>query len=223
MRTAIGAILLFPLCSAFAQPPTAREIVANVGAAYKNISQYEFVYEGHGERDVHGRLAFNGPDKYRLEGHGLAYVPDLDPKELLTIISDGSDVWIYFTQTNLYLRRPRTDDSGNPTAVTPLFVDLGMTSRYRRATEFADSAKYLREELLEIGDTEAYCYVVTVFPIGTRGPFTWWVDKRSYQILREDDAGNSVTFRTVKLNTLLPDDLFKFDPPPGARQVEKLP
>ncbi len=39
--------------------------------------------------------------------------------------------------------------------------------------------------------------------------------------MRDDgDDGSSVVFATVKINEPLPDDLFRFVPPPGAHKLE---
>jgi outer membrane lipoprotein-sorting protein len=47
------------------------------------------------------------------------------------------------------------------------------------------------------------------------------VDQQRFLILREDDAGSSSVFTTIKLGQPLPDELFEFKPPPGARKIEK--
>jgi outer membrane lipoprotein-sorting protein len=62
------------------------------------------------------------------------------------------------------------------------------------------------------------CYVVTVPSEGTF-IHTWWVEEKSNRVVREDHGGSSVVFTTIKLNESLPDDLFKFVPPPGARRI----
>jgi outer membrane lipoprotein-sorting protein len=225
MRTVIVAVLFLPFGAALAQtpPPSVGEILKKVGEVYKNVKDYEFVYEGHsGDRTLHGTFAFKSPYKYRLEGRGLE--PDLDPNEVLSIIADGSNIWIYYAQANIYVRRDFTPyTSGNMSPYSPEFTDIYMTQRYRHASDYIATARLLGDE--KIGDRAAKldCYVLVVFPNGPNLPFTWWIDKSTYRILREDDAGNIVTFTTVKLDEPLSDNLFKFDPPQGARKVESLP
>ena len=83
-------------------------------------------------------------------------------------------------------------------------------SAYRDA---ADSpAEFIREE--------KSCYFVKVTPKYISTVQTWWIDKASYHVVRVDDDDSSVVFTTIKLNEPLPDDLFKFTPPPGAKKVE---
>ena len=48
----------------------------------------------------------------------------------------------------------------------------------------------------------------------------WWVDKRTFYVLRLEHPGGTTTFQTVKMNEPLSDDLFKFVPPEGSRKLE---
>ena len=56
--------------------------------------------------------------------------------------------------------------------------------RYRSATDFADTAKYLREESVEIAGVKVACYVVTVSPEKRKLTYTWWVEKKAYHVVR---------------------------------------
>jgi len=49
---------------------------------------------------------------------------------------------------------------------------------------------------------------------------TLWIDKKTFHVLRIEGSGASEVFSTVKLNEPLSDDLFKFEPPAGARKLE---
>jgi len=101
---------------------------------------------------------------------------------------------------------------------SPAAMDQFMTWRYRGATGFAEGAKFLRDEAIEFGGAKVDCYVVTVSQKKGENTYTWWVDKLHSRILREDSAKSSSVFTTIKLNEPLSDDLFKFEPPPGARK-----
>jgi outer membrane lipoprotein-sorting protein len=95
-----------------------------------------------------------------------------------------------------------------------------LTWRYRSADEFTDGAKILREESVTIAARKIDCYVLTVLP-EKRGPtYTWWVEKTTSRIIREDDAGNSSVFTSIKLDEPIPNAVFKFEPPPGATKFE---
>ena len=93
--------------------------------------------------------------------------------------------------------------------------------RFRGAADLPGT--FLREEALEINGTKADCYVVSAqvtIPAEGTSLHTWWIEKKSNHIVREDDEGSSVVFTTIKLNEPPPNDLFKFVPPPGARKVD---
>jgi outer membrane lipoprotein-sorting protein len=97
----------------------------------------------------------------------------------------------------------------------PEFLMSGIRSIARQA----GNGKLVREENLAIGGSDTACYVIEVTL--ERQPETLWVDKKRYVILRTETADAKVTFTTVKLNQPPPDELFKFDPPPGATTVER--
>jgi outer membrane lipoprotein-sorting protein len=84
------------------------------------------------------------------------------------------------------------------------------------------AAAFVREEFLEIAGTKLDCYVVTTLiavPKEGTTVHTLWIEKKSNRILRDDHANSSVVFTTIRINEPLPDDLFKFVPPPGARKI----
>ena len=99
-------------------------------------------------------------------------------------------------------------------------MDHFMTWRYRDATDFTAGSKFLREEAVEYAGAKVDCYVLTAAQRRGGVTYTWWVDKQNFRILREDSPGSSVMFKSVKLDEPLPDSLFKFVPPPGARKIE---
>jgi len=100
-------------------------------------------------------------------------------------------------------------------------MDHFMMWRYRGATGFTANAKFLREEVIEFAGAKVDCYVLTVSQKSGGYAYTWWVDKQRSLILREDNSETSSVFTTIKLDEPLPGDLFKFEPPPGARKIEK--
>jgi outer membrane lipoprotein-sorting protein len=104
------------------------------------------------------------------------------------------------------------------------FMDYSMMLRYRGAQDFANGAKLIRQEPVDFAGKKLDCYVLQVVPTSdesrNKEPYTWWVDKSGYRILREDSPGSSDMFKVIRLNEPLSDDLFKFTPPPGARRFE---
>ncbi len=231
----MGAAIRFGLIALFLAPAPAQtqpdivEILKNISRAYRAASQYELQVDTttneKGTRAVtHAHLIFKAPNKYRMEvALPSTVIPDSDFREQVTI-DDGSMVWIYLPKVNQYRSfraSELTDDApGDLGDIRPEAVDNFLMWRYRSATDFADTAKYLREESVEIAGVKVACYVVTVSPEKRKLTYTWWVEKKAYHVVRGDDGGNSAVFTSIKFNEPIPDEVFKFEPPPGARKVE---
>ena len=63
------------------------------------------------------------------------------------------------------------------------------------------------------------CYVVIDTPFGNTDSATWWIEKKSYRVIRQDTGNSKVMFTAIKLGEPLSDELFQFKPPPSARKV----
>lgn len=222
--------LLLPAALAQTQPDVA-QILKKVGEAYKAVSQYEFTIDatshdaGTGKDTAsHLRFAFRAPNRYHVQG-GMPGM-SLENSDLgeATIIHDGSAVWFYFPKSNQYGSFPASaltaDAPGDLGDLRPEAMDHFLMWRYRGAVDITDGSKFLREEAIDVAGAKVVCYVVTLVPEQRGSAYTWWVDKKLYRILREDHAGSSAVFTTIKLDEPLAEELFKFVPPPGARKIE---
>jgi outer membrane lipoprotein-sorting protein len=222
--------LLLRMALAQAHPDVA-QILKKVGETYKAASQYEFVADTtfHDARtgkdgSAHMRVAFKGPNKYRLEG-GIPGMSSggLDFSDGL-IIHDGSAVWFYLPKSNQYASVPASaltaEAQGDLGDLRPETVDQFMMSRYRGAADLATGSKFLREESIAIAGGKIAAYVVAVAGDRERPVSTWWVDQKRYLILREDQEDSSVVYTSVKLGQPLAAGQFQFVPPPGAKKIE---
>ena len=139
-------------------------------------------------------------------------------------VHDGSTLWFYFPKSNQYASIPANvltaDSPGDSGDLRPEAMDQFMMWRYRGAAALTGGSKFLREDAIEVAGAKVACYVVTVSPERPGSAYTWWVDKKRYRILREDHAGSSVVFTLIKLDEPLPDELFQFKPPSGAREIK---
>lgn len=228
IRLGLFALLLQ---TAWAQtPPDVSEILKKVGETYKASSRYEFEIDATGREGANGarttfhtHIAFSAPNKYRMEGAlpGLS-VQDTDLSDGI-MIHDGSTLWFYLPKSNQYASIPAAritaDAPGDLGDMMPEAVDHFLMWRYRSAGDFVKGAKFLREESIEIVGAKVACFVLTVAP-DSKLEYTWWVDKQTYRIVREDDAGNSAVFTSIRLNEPIRDELFKFTPPRGAQKME---
>ena len=149
-------------------------------------------------------------------------VQDADFSEA-TVVYDRRTLWFYLPKSNQYASIPAAeitaDAPGDLGDLRPGALDHFLMWRYRNAAEFAKTAKFLREESIDIKGAKIDCLVLTVAPSG-KLEYTWWVEKQTYRIVREDDAGNSAVFTSIRLNEPIPDELFKFEPPAGAKRIE---
>jgi len=224
MRPAIHFGLPALLCGvAVAQSqPDLAEILKKVSETYNAASQYEFVIETtqtdppKGKPEVvHSLIAVRAPDRYRTEG----VLADDDGKtsKRINIVLDGTTIWFYDPQLNQYASYPASSIGKDlPDEIEASGVDFSTMLRYRTAADFSATAGFLREETIEIAGAKIVCYVVLVRE--EKYEYTWWVDEKSNHILREDSDGSSAIFTTVKMGEPLPDSLFKFVVPPGARK-----
>jgi len=216
-------LLLSPTTFAQTHPDVA-EILQKVSETYKGASQYELAadFKGRDERTGkqvagHMDVAVRASDRYRIEG-----LPGMLGRG--TIVYDGSAVWFYLPESNQYGSFPASaltpDAPGDLGDLRPEAVDSFLMQRYWGATDFAADTRFLREQPIEYGGAKVNCYVLSISEKETKLAYTWWVDTKRHLILREDHGDSSTVFATIKLGGPIPDDRFKFTPPPGAQKVE---
>jgi outer membrane lipoprotein-sorting protein len=224
--TILLGLLALVLRGALAQaPPDVAEILKRVSETYKGVSEYELVGDATASDPETGKpgafhvvFAFKGPNRYRMEGVGPGTGLDDLVFADMVMVYDGSVAWFYRPKSNQYgyfLGNDLFNDFRDGKYATPEAMDDFMTRRCRSAEDFSDEATFLREEAMEVGGAKIECYVVSM----TDG--TWWIDKKSNRIVRQDHDETSTVFTTIKLGEPLPDSLFKFVPPAGAKQIER--
>jgi outer membrane lipoprotein-sorting protein len=155
----------------------------------------------------------------------------------VTTISDGLTAWNYNSAQNQYTKNnvtPALLDTEPPEVTPETFVlqaEAVFLTRYVQLGKAADRARLLRKETLQTAGGAAACYVIEIqAPLpGYRDTYTWWVDEKSYLVLREDTKPtapkrplSSTIYSTAMIGEPIPDELFHFSAPPGAKLVEKL-
>jgi outer membrane lipoprotein-sorting protein len=229
MRLAIRfALAALALCAATAQTqPDVAEILTKVGETYKAAHEYEFVTDGaynDGKTaPTHALIAFKPPNQYRMEGTFPGLSGDASALSESVIVCDGFFIWFYLAKSNQYSSFPLSVLGPNipgDFGLWPEAIDEVAMRPIRRAVNFINGAKLLREETIELAGAKMNCYVVSIPQKGEVSTNTWWVDKQTYRVMRMDDDKSSNVFTVLKLNEPLPDELFTFTPPPGARKLE---
>ncbi len=221
-------------------PLSGDEIMRKVGEKYAAAKRYELAVSilVTSRRDEDGSLvrqqtvrmhmALESPDKVLFEGVGLG--PDGS-----SVYSDGKAAWVYSPAKNEYMAVKPSGEAGAPVDPRSLTNDdmipyaLQMASLAMQQLLPSDDAKskVVREE--KIGDAE--CYVIEMHDETTppEGALLW-IDEKRMVILRGEQAlktaGLTQTTRadytTAKIDEPLPEGLFTFKPPEGAKQVDKL-
>jgi outer membrane lipoprotein-sorting protein len=232
MRPAIIVGLSLPLVGtvpAQTPPDLKAVLLKKVSEICNAATQYEFI----GEATCRGGLrntaqsaqllvAYTAPDKYRIMTVSPCPRPGVAMNQPI-IVFDGSLIWTYYPQVNLYDSLPisalEPDAERHLSYLRPDTVDHETMSSDRDAA--GSSTDFIRDETIGIRGTKTGCYVVRVTPKDNSLAQTWWIDKATYHVVRIDDTEMSVVFTAVSLNDPLPDKLFRFTPPPGAKKMER--
>ncbi len=234
----LRAISLFAVSAAFASAQTGPEIMKKVAETYGSLKTYQFeslvvnetVSESNESRSRNTRIsAAKPPDRRRLESKG---------GQMASMrIFDGQSVWEYRPGPNQFARQdqksyqpPRMNTLGDP------------VESYKSLEKFGANAKLLREETLNAGGADRACWVVEVpphFPVSgiviERSPTTYWVEKATHLIVKETATTklkppmqdtpqtqiSTATYSVLRVAEPIPDDLFKFTPPPNASEVSE--
>ncbi len=162
-----------------------------------------------------------GPDKWRA-------VYRRGPVQMIgtTIVFNGRQMWTYNPNTNTYTeitlpegqKLPSSEDMAAQmrTTVTRMLETMEFTSL--GTEEVAGRRAHKLHALPKPGQaTESF--------LGTPGEATLWVDAETWQTLkmeidREGGEHMSWVVREIEYDPNLPDDLFTFVPPEGARRAE---
>ena len=234
---ALTAIVLAVLTSTpvISADPTAAQILEKVSETYQGLKSFSFVVEQnpgiHSEMpDLETRVVESRPGKVRLTN------------ELYTLVSNGAITWVYmrnrfgdeYTEVNA---APLLEETWR---VSPLgFLGWEYLRSYTRVP--ARGAKLEGEKVLRVNGKRIQCYVVRVPVWGSIGPLQLvdgaedlWVSNSAFMVWRTVAAGTwsaapwgcgprYVTL-TLKLMDIgpVPEDDFRFAPPPGARRVSQL-
>lgn len=226
-------------------PPVAtvadpKALLEKVAETYRNLERYQFdftllteIRSAAGRKSVETRIELTTirPNKLRmLISGGLGE---------LHVYSDGAVSWVFVPPLKQYTRKltaAAKETAGNGVsrfAATAMQV----LEQFERISTSVQTARSLRTEKLEVGDTSVECLVVEVEleeqdPVEKRVR-TYWIDQKRHLVLKlvqfdnlsGEDANTleteiTTTFRRVDINPSIPDSSFVFKPPADAKEVE---
>jgi peroxiredoxin/outer membrane lipoprotein-sorting protein len=222
-----------------------KDLLERVDETYRNLKSYRFEAILFTDVTANGKqqkmemlvsLAIVKPAKIRV------HIKD-ERKEILTI-SNEQTIWMYMDRLKQYVKKDVVLGDGSAAGDAGQAELISMVDRfadtYAHLAERAANARMLREEALQIEGNSVPCYVLKLTPpasdaeAGVETDKTLWIDKTRYVILKEvsrsekkavvpEDAlqlTRTTVFNRVDINESLSHDLFVFQPPEGARQVE---
>ncbi len=235
-RYSAACFLLFPLLAQ--QLPDAKELLKQWEEALKKHRSYQYEAKMAMDMVVGGNpirmsttssTAVVNPDKRRIESKGQMGE--------VTIVADGEYTWVYIPALKQYTKKAAIS---SPQALSE---SLGMGNITDPSIAMGD-AKILGEETIEVDGNKYVCWVVEIKldklkmpqPAGaelTDGVITLWIDKdlkidwkmtMSVKMQGGPMPGpvemkQEVIKRALKLNVDLPDSLFRFTPPEGAKEI----
>ncbi len=243
MRIANIAVLLVLAGAVWADtPPDGKTLLQESGDALHSAQSYileqAVVVEISGglrsRLEMPVKLAAANPDKLRIESNG--------PVGSTLIVSDGENTWMYLGPLKQYTRTPA---ASSPDALMKS-INPGiseMLAEYRSKDPYL-SVKVTGEESLEMDGRHFDCFVVeaTLDNIKmpgammlTDGVMKMWIDKKTKLTLKQTasatmqggslrapaEMNQTVNMLSMKLNEPVPDSMFQFTPPEGAKEVKE--
>lgn len=230
MRFAIFLLVLLSVgLPAKDLPPL--ELLRKVAARYANLHTFSVEadtavhYGGSFPTDlqVPVSLVYSRPDKFRIETK--------HPAIAILLISSAGTILEYrgwqneFNRSNGAMSASFSPELGRGGAIGEMLYDTIATG--------VASAVFQRREILNFEGRSRKCVVLQVqYHDQSDSLFTFWIDERQRLILRRTFEGPRLdgslqttisTIRSLKFDVPLPEDLFQFVPPEGAREVDSVP
>jgi TonB family protein len=181
------------------------------------------------------------PDRSRIESKNTHIS--------VTSVSDGKTKWLYAPGPNEYtrteeglVRQVTGSPARNSAPMAHLANATNLPAGYSRVADRLGDAKIIGEETLEIGGRRSDCFVIEAYYFATstgRQSSTLtrklWIDKSRNIVLREIqntearmpwgrtiNSKMTYVFTVATVGESIPESLFAFVPPEGAKEVAEL-
>jgi len=237
----ISILFAIPLLAAAQSAPDARALLQDTQNALRPFKTY--VLEQRMVLDMSGptqnrlemtsKMSASAPGKMRTETSGQMGGA--------LILSDGEHTWFYIATMKQYMKTPAAT---GPAALVKSLVP-GMSDVFDQLREKDPylSAKVVGEDTVEVDGKKIDCYVVeavmekltmTAGMTMSQGTTKVWIDKETKITLKTTltatlqggpfpkplEMNMAMTVFSRKLDEPLPDSLFAFTPPEGAKEVK---
>lgn len=230
---------------ASAQVPDAAELVRSIEKAYDSLSSFHFVGVRRTETKIQNEakkqeyacvFAWEKPHRAHIEVEG-------EDRKIVGV-TDGKTMWGFLPNENVYVAVPMAEEELDPSVFNPTEEVLSFVRLFQEFLRGAQEVRVVRKEPFRWNGAENEVFVLEVdyrpevlsetFRVS---PLTLWVDPKTHMILKESlrlfppealEGGEeveiieSIQFETLRVNEKLPEELFVFQPPEGAEQVERL-
>lgn len=224
----LGAVLL--LATPAIAGPDAKTIVGKARAALKDVKTYQATLVMSMDMGKMGSMSISTQVK-TLAGNktlvktipigqptGMMAMPGPAVAEM-QIVDDGKFTWFYFKGMNAYSKSPSRKGR----------LDPGMSEMIPKGT-------YKLLSPSKIGGRPVYA--IQVIParkmMGNEQKMVIYIDQATYRLKQVKVTGSSpggpnqppqkmamvVTIKDEKINAPIPDSVFKFTPPPGAKEMQ---
>ena len=206
----------------------AHEYLRRAAATYRHLKSFQADATAEGVQDVLGKrdrtlvritLYTSGPDKIRIDTR------DSDNSTRSVLLLDDGKVTEYHIWSNEYALLPsetKLDIKFSPARG----VGFGEMT-YDTITDGISTAVIRGRQTLELGADHVECVVVDVEYTGSIAKFSFWIMVRENLVLQravtysDGSVINTVVSRVRALtaNEEIPDGIFQFSPPVGAKEV----
>ena len=187
-----------------------------------------------------GQDAFESPFVVAAARFGRTRDELTDPRSGMVQVSDGSQTWTYYPALEQYQHLPvsRPDildpDAGGGAGMRISFGSA-LLANYRGVGMTVAAVRMRPVDYLPFDGGQRECYVLEVtYQGGDDTPVrSFWIDKERFVVLEhqvrtvESGAGarierlETVVYDRVDLDQPVPDSLFAFSPPAGAKEVKR--
>ena len=242
-RRVVLAALVSTLLVYAQQQPDARALLKASGEALQNFKSYRMeqsmaiemqMQAMQNKMEITSSMAVVKPDRMRMETKSAMSGDVL-------VVSDGEHTWMYLDRLKQYTKKAAI--SGPEALVRSMVPGMGDMMEKIKSGELLKSVRILREETIEAGGQKVDCYVLEMtlgkIELPNQGEMTGavqtlWMDKATNLAWRHSMSASmkmgpmpqpmqmkqSSTVTSLKTNVDLPDSLFAFTPPEGAKEVE---